>query len=281
MHMRAKDVLHVVYSDVCGPFQMLLVGQNRYFISFIDEYSRMIWLYFIKAKSDVFSVFKRFKVFAEKQIGRRLKIFRTDGVGEYTSNEFETFFTESCIQHEVTAPYTPQHNGLAERRNRTILDMARSMLKEKRLPHEFWGEAVSTAVYVLNKCPTKKLGNRVPEEIWFDRKPAVNHLRVFGSVCYAHVPDAKRKKLEDKSKVMVLVGYHPIGAYRLCNLVTKEIYISKDVVANEEESWDWTTQNSSRNQGVSVVIGGNENRTKSFGNTTSSGETADSETTPE
>jgi len=112
------------------------------------------------------------------------------------------------------------------------------MLKEKRLPHEFWGEAVSTAVYVLNKCPTKKLGNRVLEEIWFDRKPTVNHLKVFGSVCYAHVLDARRRKLKDKSKVMVLVGYHPIGAYRLCNLVTKEICINRDVIVNEEESWD-------------------------------------------
>jgi len=83
----------------------------------------------------------------------------------------------------------------------------------------------------------------------------VFHLRVFGSVCYAHVPNARRRKLKDKSKLMVLVGYHPTGAYRLCNPVTKEICISRDVVVNEEESWDWTTQNNSRNQGVSVVIG--------------------------
>ena len=94
-----------------------------------------------------------------------MKIFQTNGGGEYTSNEFETVFTENGIQHEVTTPYTPQHNGLVERRNITILDIARSMLKENKLPHELWGEVVSTILYVLNKCPTKKLENKVLEEI--------------------------------------------------------------------------------------------------------------------
>jgi len=131
-----------------------------------------------------------------------------DGGGEYTFMEFEKYCKESGIQYEVITPYTPQHNSLVERRNMTILDMARSMLNEKKIPHMFWGEAVLTAVHVLNKCPTKQLGNRVPKEVWFDRKPYVSHLRVFSFVCYKHVPDARRRKLEDKSMIMVLVGYH-------------------------------------------------------------------------
>lgn len=81
--------------------------------------------------------------------------------------------------------------------------MTRSMLKEKKLPHELWGEAVNTAAYILNRCPTKKLKNQVPEEVWSGRKPSIIHLKVFGSICYKHVPDTRRKKLEEKSEAMI------------------------------------------------------------------------------
>ena len=100
----------------------------------------------------------------EKESEKSIKILRTYGGGEYTSKEFEAFCTNHGVVHEVTAPYTPQHNGPAERRNRTLLNMTRSMLKQKNLPHKFWGEAVTTTAYILNKCPTKKLKLKVPEE---------------------------------------------------------------------------------------------------------------------
>ncbi|GAU40816.1 hypothetical protein TSUD_398000 [Trifolium subterraneum] len=162
--MRSSEVLNVVHSDICGPIDVLSTGGNKYFITFVDEYSRMIWLYHIKAKSEAFEVFKRFKTLVEKQSDKSIK-----------------------------------HNGLAERRNRSILDMARSMVKQKGLPHRFWGEAVSTAVYILNRSPTKKLIDKVPEEVWSKCKPSVTHFKVFGSLSYKHVPDARRKKLDDKS----------------------------------------------------------------------------------
>jgi hypothetical protein len=131
---------------------------------------------------------------------------------------------------------------LAERRNQTVLNMARSMLKEKNLPHSLWGEPVSTVAYILNKCQTKKLDSQVPEGVWTRRKPTVKHLRVFGSLCYKHVPYERRMKLEDKSESMILVGYHPTSAYRLLNPVTKKISISRDVIFNELSSWDWEKQ---------------------------------------
>ncbi|GAU46965.1 hypothetical protein TSUD_143070 [Trifolium subterraneum] len=202
--MRSSEVLNVVHSDICGPIDVLSTGGNKYFITFVDEYSRMIWLYHIKAKSEAFEVFKRFKTLVEKQSDKSIKVLRTYGGGEYTSKEFENYCKDQGIIHEVTAPYTPQHNGLAERRNRSILDMARSMVKQKGLQHRFWGEAV----YILNKSPTKKLIDEVPEDVWSKCKPSVTHFKVFGSLSYTHVPDARRKKLDDKSEPMVFVGYH-------------------------------------------------------------------------
>lgn len=115
------------------------------------------------------------------------------------------------------------------------------MLKEKKIPHEFWGAAVNTATYILNRCPTKKMKDKVPEEIWSRRKPSINNLKVFGSIFYKHVPDSRRKKLEDKTEAMILVGYHNTGAYRLLDLHSKKISISRDVKVLEEEYWDWNS----------------------------------------
>lgn len=144
-----------------------------------------------------------------------IKSLRTDGGREYTSRELENLCEQLGIQHEITPPYTPQHNGIAKRRNRSVLNMARSIMKQKSIPHSFWGEAATTAVYLLNQCPTKRLKEEVPEEYWSGRKPLVSHLRVFDSLCYKHITDARRRKLEDKSKPMILIGYHITSAYRL------------------------------------------------------------------
>ena len=131
---RATHALGVVYSDVCGPIEVPTLGGNKYFVSFIDEFTRMMWVYLIKSKSNVFDQFRKFKIYVEKQSGCNMKILRTDGGGEYNYTEFKKFCDESGIEHEVTAPYTPQHNGVAERRNRSIMEMARCMLKEMSLP---------------------------------------------------------------------------------------------------------------------------------------------------
>jgi hypothetical protein len=114
------------------------------------------------------------------------------------------------------------------------------MLIEKQLPHSYWGEAVVTACYVQNRCPTKKL-NQVPEAIWSGSTPSVKHFRVFGCLCYKHIPDQKRKKLDDKSEVMIMIGYHTAGAYKLYNPITKKVTSSRDVTFEEDKSWNWNT----------------------------------------
>jgi hypothetical protein len=236
---KTKCTLEVVYSDVCGPMQVNSYGGNRYFVSFVDDFSRKIWTYLISKKSEVLSVFKKFKSVVERQSEHKLKTLRTDGGGEYVSHDFAAFCDNEGITHEVIPPYTPQQNGSAERRNRTIMNMVRCMLKSKHLPKELWGEAVSTATYILNRCPTKRLNGTTPEEAWSGSKPNVEHLKVFGSIAYKHVPDQLRKKLDDKSETMILVGYHPTGGYKLYDPVSKVTVISRDVVFDELKEWDW------------------------------------------
>ncbi|GAU29060.1 hypothetical protein TSUD_278170 [Trifolium subterraneum] len=137
---KTKSTLEIVYSDVCGPMQVDSIGGNKYFVSFVADFSRKIWTYLINKKSDVLSVFKKFKSVVERQSGHKLKVLRTDGGGEYVSHDFAELCESEGINHEVIPPYTPQQNGSAERRNRTIMNMVRCMLKVKHLPKELWGE---------------------------------------------------------------------------------------------------------------------------------------------
>ena len=130
---------------------------------------------------------------------RRVKALRTDRGGELCSNEFIKFCEEKDIRRQLTTAYTPQQNGVAERKNRTILNMVRSLLIKGEVPKEFWPEAVVWSVHILNRRPTFFVRNMTPQEAWSGRKPAVDHFRIFGCISYAHIPDEKRKKLEDKS----------------------------------------------------------------------------------
>ena len=147
-----KQPLKLIHTDICGPITPKSFSGKRYFISFIDDYSRKTWAYFLKGKSEAFEVFKKFKVMVEKETGRHIKAVRSDRGGKYTSTAFMEYCEEQGIRGFLTAPYTPQQNGVAKRKNRTILDMVRSMLKSKRIPKEFWAEAVQCAIYVQNRC---------------------------------------------------------------------------------------------------------------------------------
>ncbi|KAK4388734.1 Retrovirus-related Pol polyprotein from transposon TNT 1-94 [Sesamum angolense] len=175
---RAKAVLELIHTDVCGPMRTPSHEQNIYFILFIDDYSRMTWVYFMREKFEVFKVFKKFKNLVEKQSGRSIKVLRSDRGKEYNNSKFDKFCEEEGIEHQTTVSYNPQQNGVSERKNRTVMEMARSMLQEKHLSKAFWAEAVYTAVYLLNRCPTKAVQNMTPIEAWSGKKPSAKHLRV-------------------------------------------------------------------------------------------------------
>ena len=131
-------------------------------MTFIDDFSRKTWLYLLKEKSEAFEVFKKFKSMVENESGKTIKILRSDRGGEYKLNEFIEFCDLHGIKRQFTARYTPHQNELVERKNRTIMDMDRSMLKEKHLSNEYWGDAVLCFVFILNRILTKTMRDRVP-----------------------------------------------------------------------------------------------------------------------
>eukprot|EP01018_Ginkgo_biloba_P027384 Gb_35302 [translate_table: standard] len=175
----------------------------------------------------------------EKQSGHHIKILRTNRGGEYISEEFLRFCKDNGIKKQFTTRYTPQQNGIAKRKNRTIQEMARSMIKAKGLSNEYWAEAVGTAIYLLNRSPTKSVRDKSPQEAWSNEKPNVEHLRVFGCVAYAHVPKQKRTKWDDRGEKCIFIGYSDQSkAYKLYNPITKEMIISRDIEFIENATWN-------------------------------------------
>jgi transposase InsO family protein len=157
---RAEHALDLVHGDLCGPVSPPTPSGNKYFLLLIDEMSRYMWLHLLSSKDQVVAAIRNFQSAVEVESGRKLKVLRTDRGGEFTSVEFSEHCARRGVQRQLTAPYTPQQNGVVERRNQTIVGMARSILKAKALPNFFWGEAVHIAVHLLNRAPTRALDGK-------------------------------------------------------------------------------------------------------------------------
>jgi len=237
---RAKHGLELVRGDLCGQITPPTPGGKSYFLLTVDDYSRFMWLELLASKSEALEYFKKFKVGAEVESGHRLKAFRTDRGGEFHSRAFLVFCNEQGIRRNTTTAYTPQQNGVVERRNQTIVEMARCLLKSMNVPGKFWGEAVKTAVYLLNRSPTKSLTRKTPFEVWYGRKPSVRHLRTFGCKVYAKRMTPGINKLADRSTPGVFLGYEPgTKGYRVYDPVSNKLLIARDVIFSEKEPWNW------------------------------------------
>ena len=152
-------------------------GGYEYFVTFTDDYSRYGFFYLMHQKSITFDKFREYKAEAKKQLGVHIKQLRSYRGGEYLSGEFKFYLTQEGIVSQLSAPRTPQQNGVVERRNRTLLNMVRSMLSYSSLPISFWGYALETATYLLNLIPSK-LVSKIPTELWNGRKPSLNHIHI-------------------------------------------------------------------------------------------------------
>lgn len=196
MH-RAIKPLELVYTDLCGPISPPTLGGNRYFMLLVDDNTRYTWIYTLKTKDEALEVFKKFKQDVELETSLKVKSLRSDRGGEFLNRLFTSYCNETGIKRYFTAPYSPQQNGVVERRNRTVLNTARSMLKEMSVPQNLWGEAVRHAVYLMNRVPTKALKNVTPFEAVKGYKPNLNYLHVFGCSCFMKIPPINIKKLDD------------------------------------------------------------------------------------
>ena len=213
---RATEQLELIHTDICGPFQVPTRNGHTYFISFIDDYTRFGYVYLIKEKAQALDMFKSFKAEVELQLNKKIKQVRSDrggeyygrydGSGEQCPGPFAKFLEENGIVPQYTMPGSPAMNGVAERRNRTLMEMVRSMLSHTTLPLNLWGEALKSATYILNHVPTKA-ANKTPYELWSGRKPSLQHFRVWGCPAEARPYRPNERKLDARTISCYFVGY--------------------------------------------------------------------------
>ena len=231
---QSRELLELVHSDVCGKISEKSLGGAQYFLTFTDDKSRYSWVYILHSKDQVFDRFLEWKALVEKSSKKKIKTLRTDNGGEYISTKFETYLKSEGIRHELTEPKTPEQNGVAERLNRTLVEMSRSMLIDANVQKKFWAEAVSTAVYLKNRSPSKPLQDMTPYEAWHGSKPVASHLRVFRCDAYAHIPKDERSKFDSKARKCILLGYgQETKGYRLYDPIRRKVMHSRDVQFNE------------------------------------------------
>ncbi|KAL4319722.1 hypothetical protein GQ457_18G015860 [Hibiscus cannabinus] len=210
---RSSTILEIIHSDICCP-DMDVQGQ-KYFITFIDDYSRYMYLYMLHHKSEALEAFKVFKAEVEKQCGKQIKIVRTDRGGEYygrytedgqVPGPFAKFLQDNGIVGQYTMPGSPDQNGVAERRNRTLMDMVRSMLSGSKLPKSLWVEALKTVLYILNRVSTKAVP-KTPFEFFKGWKPSLRHIRVWGCPFEVRIYNPQEKKLDPRTISGYFIGY--------------------------------------------------------------------------
>jgi len=199
-----------------------------YFVTFIDDLSRYGYVYLMKYKSETFEKFKEFQNEVENQLNKRIKALRSDRGGEYLSIEFRDHLTSCGIVLELGPPGTPQLNGVSERRNRTLLDMVRSMMSQVELPDSFWGFALLSAAFLLNRSPTKA-ANKTPYEIWKGQIPSVAFLKIWG--CDAYVRVKSDDKLAPRSEKFIFVGYpKETRGYYFYNRHEGKVFVAREAI---------------------------------------------------
>ncbi|KAJ0625451.1 putative RNA-directed DNA polymerase [Helianthus annuus] len=208
---RVNVPFSLIHSDVWGP-SPITGGQGfRYFLLFIDDCTRMTWVYFLKHKSEVFEKFTIFHTMIHTQFQKEIQILRSDNGGEFVNASIKQFCQTKGIIHQTTCPHTPEQNGVAERKNRIILEMTRAFLIESKVPKFFWPEAVASSVYLINQLPTKILELKTPiqalEKFAKIPPPLTLEPRIFGCSAFVHIPKTNRTKLDPCAEKCVFVGY--------------------------------------------------------------------------
>jgi transposase InsO family protein len=266
---RATSVLELVHTDLCGPMQNATPSGKRYFMTMIDDYSRFTQVYFLKFKSEVSKFINEYIKYAENKFEKKVKVIRSDNGREYITKELQRSLTEMGIKVQYTAPYSAFQNGVAERKNRTLMEAARCMLIDAEMKKKYWAEAVNTACYLQNILPSKAV-DKTPFELWNRRKPDVKHLHIFGCKGYAHLPKEKRRKLDEKAISLTFVGYSAESkAYRMLDTATDKITISRDVkiierdLKREEENEKGSSQENKSTERRKIVKNGDENTPES------------------
>ena len=229
---KTSMIFELIHVDLWGPYRVPSHSGARYFLTIVDDYSRGVWLYLLNDKTEAPEQLRNFFALTERQFNTKVKTIRSDNGSEFVC--LTNFFQKNGVVHETSCVGTPQQNGRVERKHRHILNVARALRFQANLPIEFWGECVLTAGYLINRTPSSVLGNTTPYEKLYNKAPSYDHLKVFGSLCYAHNQTRGGDKFASRSRRCVFVGYpHGKKGWRVYDLEKLEFFVSRDVVFSE------------------------------------------------
>ncbi|KAM5572540.1 hypothetical protein ABKV19_012545 [Rosa sericea] len=225
---------HKIHSDVWGPAPCLAIEGYKYYVTFIDDCTKFVWIFPLINKSDVLAQFVKFYAFVHTQFDSTIKILQTDGGGEFNSKAFHNFLDSKGILHHITCPYTPQQNGVAERKNRHIVETAISLLSTAGLPKLFWFHSVAHSCYLINRMPCKSLNMISPYELVFHKVPDISQLKIFGSSCYPFLRPYNHDKLDPRTTKCVFLGYALGYKGVFCYSVPQnKLWMSRHVIHDE------------------------------------------------
>jgi hypothetical protein len=226
--------LEIVHTDLVGPTRTKGLKGEKYFMLLVDDYTRMTAVCFLRNKSEAFENFKVYKEMVENEMDSKIKCLRSDNGGEFTSKEFMDFCSKHGIKRQFFVARTPQQNGVVERKNMTVQEMARTMLMDSKLTDVFWTHAVHTTVHIQNRVMLRNNSDKTPYELWKGRPTNVKHFRVFRSKCYIKREDGRMGKFDSRVDKGVLVGYSSTRkAYKCYNLRLNKVVESINVTVDE------------------------------------------------
>lgn len=253
---RASAPFELLHVDLWGGYRTETRRHCKYFITIVDDYSRLIWVQLLKQKTEAFEVVKELVMKAKNQYNQRVKYIRSDNGQEFTETKCQQFYKEQGITQQLTCVDRPQQNGRVERKHRNILEMSRALRFQAGLAIKYWGDCIQAVVHITNRLPTPLLNNRSPYEVFFNRKPNYHALKTFGCLAIAYNPVKTGDKFAERGVKCVFLGYSQNRkGYKLLNLSNYSVFESRDVrfyegiypyklFANQNDSVKNTTVNS-------------------------------------
>lgn len=229
----------VVHADLCGPMENTSIGGSRFFLLLKDDYTHYRTVYFLKHKNEVINKLKEYIPRFKMDTGEKIKVLRSDNGLEFKNQQVKEILNQYGIRQQFAVSYTPEQNGSAEREMRTLVEAARTMIHNKNLTKRFWADAINTAAYVINRSGTSSINDKTPYELYFNEKPIITNLQIFGSEVYAHISKEKTLKWERKSKKGLFVGY-------VCrDVIFKKLVPEAEIIVGRESL---TLQNKNENE---------------------------------
>ena len=226
---KSSHPFSMIHSDIWGPTRIKNITGSKWFVSFVDDHTRTTWVFLMKDKSEVSSIFKRFSHMIQTQFATKIQVLRTDNAKDYFNSILGEYLSNHGIVHQSSCPYTPQQNGIAERKNRHLLEITRAIMFTSHVPKYFWGDAILTAAYLINRMPSRVLNFQTPLSVLLMSYPKCHlvskiPLRVFGCSTFVHNLSPNRSKLDPKSIKCIFLGYSPNQkGYKCYSPITKKI----------------------------------------------------------